>query len=296
MDITNAREAVRHLQSRGSCRAYADTPVEQDTLDLILDAALHAASGGNLQPVSIIVERDPARRKQLSEINGHQPFIAQAPVDLIFLLDWGKMARYAAMKDAPFQCQRSYMHFLIGLEDVMCAAQTVETAAHLLGLGSCYVGTSNHCGAELAAMYDLPQMTYPVVILALGHPKKQPPVAPKLSRDVMVFESRYPALSDDAIFAAYEAKYQGTSLPLPEDAARRDEDLDEYARALAVSFAPEKVSALVQKARQDGCINETQRRFGLHYPAADMFTMGGEILHMMADQGLTPFDAWLSET
>lgn len=284
-------EAVRHMQTRGSCRSFADKPVPDELLHEILLAGLHAASGGNLQPWSVIVERDHARAQKLSELCGGQKFIAEAPVNLLFLLDWHRYQIYAAQKDAPFTAYKSYMHFLIGVEDVMCAAQSVETACHLVGLGSCYVGSSNHCGAALAEMYGLPQLTYPVVLLSLGWPKTQPAVAPKLDPSVLIFEGRYPDLTDEQIYQAYEEKLRGRTLPLPQKEPFRSEMLDNLRRSLSTTFAPDKVDDILKTADEQGFINETQRRFGLHYHARDMYENGGRILKMMDAQGLRPFDA-----
>lgn len=287
----NGLEAVRHLRSRASCRTFSDRPVDDGLLREILSAALHAASGGNLQPWSVIVERDREKAQKLCDLCGGQKFIADAPVNLIFLLDWHRYQIYAAQKDAPFACDHSYMHFLIGLEDVICAAQTVETACHLVGLGSCYVGSSNHCGAELAEMYSLPQLTYPVVILSIGWPRAQPPVAPKLDPSVVIFEGGYPALTPEQIFDAYETKLQGRTLPLPAKELYRGEMLDNLRRSLLTTFDPERTEAILKTADEQGFINETQRRFGLHYHARDMYETGGRILEMMRSQGLRPFDA-----
>lgn len=295
MAFDHAKEgvnAVRHMAQRASCRSFSDKPVPQEVLDLLLDAALQAASGGNLQPWSVIVERDPARNLTLCECNGGQPFIAQAPVNLIFLWDWHRYDIYTRQKQAPFTCYKSYMHYLIAIEDIMCAAQSVETAAHLLGLGSCYVGSPNHEGLAMRDLYDLPDKTYPVLILSLGYPKQELHPMPKLDRSVMVFESHYPKLTDDQIFEAYEQKYAGRTLPLPKNEAARAETLATFRRALATTYPPEQVDEIVRRAEEDGFVNETQRRFGLHYHAADMYELGGEIVDMMAQQGLCPFDAY----
>ena len=65
IDRNAALEALRHMQDRQSVRNFADKPIPQEDLDEILKTALSAATAGNLQPVTIIVERDPERNKQL---------------------------------------------------------------------------------------------------------------------------------------------------------------------------------------------------------------------------------------
>ena len=284
-------QAVRHMQTRASCRSFDDRPVPDELLQEILSAGLHAASGGNLQPWSVIIERDRDRARRLSELCGGQKFIAEAPVNLLFLLDWHRYQIYAAQKDAPFTAYKSYMHFLIGVEDVLCAAQSMETACHLVGLGSCYVGSCNHCGEALAELYRLPQLTYPVVLLSVGWPKTQPATAPKLDPSVLIFEGQYPDLTDDQIFAAYEEKLRGRTLSLPDKEPFRGEMLEKLRRSLATTYDSGKVEQILHAADEQGFINETQRRFGLHYHARDMYENGGRILKMMDKQGLRPFDA-----
>lgn len=73
--------------------------------------------------------KDPQRNQLLSQMCANQPFIAQAQVNLIFLMDWHKLAVYSRLKDAPFTTNKSIDHFLITLEDLVCAAQAIETAA-----------------------------------------------------------------------------------------------------------------------------------------------------------------------
>jgi nitroreductase len=83
---TYPNETMRLLIERASCRNFAAKPIPEKVLDLILNAGVHAPTGGNLQPYSIIkIERSDTRKK-LAEMCG-QDFIARAPVDLIFCID-----------------------------------------------------------------------------------------------------------------------------------------------------------------------------------------------------------------
>ena len=67
--------------------------------------------------------------------------------------------------------------------------------------------------------------------------------------------------------------------------------LENLRRSLSTTFEPDKVEQILETASEQGFINETQRRFGLHYHARDMYETGGQILKMMDAQGLRPFDA-----
>lgn len=288
IDKQKGLEAIRHMQDRQSIRNFSDKPISEEDLNEILGAAITAASAGNLQPVSIIVERDPERAKRLGELCTNQPFIGKAPVNLIFLLDWHKLSLYAAARKAPYNCNDSWMHFATGLEDVMCAAQSAETAAHLLGIGSCYIGTAMHSGAEICEMYHIPPKAYPMLVLSMGYATSLPKKRRKLEKKYMVFEGRYPELDIDDLCRAYDTKYEGITLPIPPDPAMREKMIEKFRRGLLTTFSPEESQRIIDRALELGYITEVQRRFGTHYHAVDNYNMGGHILEMMKEQDMFP--------
>ena len=173
-NFQNMKPVVDAIASRYSCRTFSDTKIEEEVLDSILQAALNAASGGNLQPVSVIVVKDDQRKKELCELCDGQGFIEDASVNLIFCMDWHKYDVYTQYKEAPFVANRSFAHFMIAVEDVMCMAQTVETVSYLYGIGSCYVGSVVDYIKEVSDFLKLPDKVFPVVMLSLGYPKVTP--------------------------------------------------------------------------------------------------------------------------
>jgi FMN reductase [NAD(P)H] len=289
MDQTseNANWALKMMQNRQSVRRFTDQPISEALLHEILAAGINAATGGNLQPYSIIVEKDPVRNEKLCELCEGQRFIADAPVNLIFLIDLHKLAIYSRSKDAPFSCHKSFRHFFVGLEDLVCAAQAIETAAWLNGIGSCYVGTILESIPECVELYHLPKLVAPVLILSMGYPRALSKKRKKLDYDMVVFDGDYPALSAETICAAYDKKYEGRTTKLPSDSQRRQEILNTFMRALRTTYNEEKYQQILKDADQSGFISEIQRIFGLHYHAEDM--LSGEIIQYLADQNLHPF-------
>ncbi len=288
IDKKTALEAVHEMQDRQSIRNFLDKPIPQEDLDEVLLAAVTAATAGNLQPVTIIVEKDPERKKQLGVLCTNQPFIGKAAVDLIFCLDWHKLSLYAAERSAPFNCNDSWMHFATGLEDVMCAAQSAETAAHLLGIGSCYIGTAMHSGAAVAEMYHLPDKVYPMVVLCLGYAAERPPKRRKLEHNYMIFDEQYPELDVDDLTRAYDLKYEGITLAFPSNPEAREQMVQKFRRGLLTTYSPERTEEIIAEALERGYITEVQRRFGIHYHAVDNYNKGGQILEMMKAQDLYP--------
>ncbi|MFZ3070963.1 MAG: nitroreductase family protein [Anaerolineaceae bacterium] len=283
-DSDKADWAVQSMQKRQSVRSFTDQHIPDEILHEILSAGINSATGGNLQPYSIIVEKDKEHKQKLCEMCGNQPFMVQAPVNLVFLLDWRKLAVYSRMNNAPFTCNASFRHYSIGMDDLICCAQTIETAAWLYGIGSCYVGTILDNIPACVEMYHLPKLVAPVLILSLGYPKGLSARRKKLDYDMVVFEGGYPELSFEQICAAYDKKYQGMKTKLPADADRRQEWLTEFRRALLTTYNEEKCEEIVRAADQSGFISEIQRRFGLHYHAKNM--LGNEVIQYLSDQGI----------
>ena len=81
-------ETLRFLHQRGSCRAFSERKIPEDVLNQVLEAGVHAPSAGNLQIVSIIKIVDLERREKIRQICGGQSFIGEAPVNLVFCIDW----------------------------------------------------------------------------------------------------------------------------------------------------------------------------------------------------------------
>lgn len=287
--IEKGRQALEKMQQRASCRSFSDRDIPEDVLKSILETGIRAASGGNLQPYSVIVVRDKEKRKKLAELNGNQQFMAQAPVNLVFLLDWYKNGRLAKIQKAPYTAPESYMHFLIGVEDVICVAQSIETAAWLMGIGSVYIGTANYAGKELAALLDLPEHTYPIVILSMGYPRHALNKRERLPYEMTVFDESYPPLPDDEIEAAFQKKYGSMERELSRVPAVREETLATLRQALLTTYTPEETGAILEDIQAQNRFMEYHYRFGLHYHAAEMLEVGKDVLEQMQAQQLEPF-------
>lgn len=279
-------DAVRRMAERRSVRSFSDKHIPDEVLDQILQAGLNAASGGNLQPFSILEERDRERNQALGKMLKY-PFVENADVNLIFLLDWYKLARYSRCRQAPFIEDRSMSHFFIAWDDTVISAQAVETAAWLCGIGTCFIGHVMDCSEELRMMYDLPEMTFPVLLLSMGYPKVIPPKPAKLHKDLMVFKGKYPKLSDEEICKVFDAKYAGRKLPVSAVGKASQERIDAFLRALRTSYSEQDSKRILADTIERGYLTEIQRLFGIHYhPDREL---GDFLTAALNAQGLYPF-------
>jgi FMN reductase [NAD(P)H] len=276
---------VRLLVERASCRSFAETKIPPDVLRQVLEAGVHAATGGNLQPTSIIQIEEPATKQWLAE-KCEQRFIGQAPVLLVFCIDWWRIKRWAELEIAPFTATSSFRHFWISFQDIMICAQSVCTAADAMGLGSVYIGTILEFFAELRERLGLPQGVFPIVLLCLGYPKQRPQPRKKLDVDVIVHSERYQEMEDPELLEAFERKYPGHVVQITE---QRLAEIAEVCRQVHGAGFAQKC---IQKIEEIGHITPVQRYFGLHYRANELVEGNEDYLALMQECGFDWFIKW----
>jgi FMN reductase [NAD(P)H] len=284
-DVTHPHRAIELLLERASCRSYTDDPIPAETLDLVLKAGVRAASGGNLQPTSIIQIENQETKDWLAQECG-QSFIGTAPVLLVFCLDFWRLKRWAELEVAPFSASSSFRHFWISFQDTALCAQSICTAADALGLGSCYIGTVLEFMPQLCERLALPEGVLPVVLLTLGVPKRPPKTRLKLDIQTMVHKERYHQPDDEALLAAFERKYPGYRVELTEERA------DQVAEVGRQVHGPEFAERCRQRMEEQGYINAVQRYFGLHYCANEMPQGNDDYLALMRARGFHWFEPW----
>ncbi len=208
-------EVMSQLFARKSTRAFTDELVSEADERAILEAACQAPTAGNQQLYSIIVARDPTLEQALAHTCDDQPFIAKAPLVLVFCIDvrrWWRAFELAGA--APRRPGKG--DALLALEDVMCAAQNAVVAAHSLGIGSCYIGDILERHEEQSRLLGCPRYVVPAAMLVMGHPtahqleRKKPR---RFDLESVVFENSYQDLPDDELLGVLSQKEGHTSDP-----------------------------------------------------------------------------------
>lgn len=165
-------ETLRALAARKSVRAYTGRPVPEEVRRAVLEAALQAPTAGNQTLYTILDVRDAARKQRLAELCDDQPFIATAPVVLVFLADGTRWERaYAAAGCQPRP--QGPGDALLAMADAVIAAQNAVVAAESLGLGSCYIGDVLEHREQMRELLALPPCVFPAAMLVMGYPTEQ---------------------------------------------------------------------------------------------------------------------------
>jgi nitroreductase len=135
------------IERRRSIRKYEATPVPQEKLEKILEAARLAPSASNVQPRHFIVVTDEERKKALSA-GMFAGFLKQAPVVIAACGDEKKSPKWYAIDVA------------IAVENMVLAATGEE-------LGTCWIGSFDE--AKVRDVLKIPENLRVVVLLAVGY-------------------------------------------------------------------------------------------------------------------------------
>jgi nitroreductase len=83
-------ETLETMWKRRSVRKYRSDPIPDDDLNLILEAARRAPTGGNRQKWRMVVVTDPDMRKKTAEACSRQMWMADAAVILCMVTEPGE--------------------------------------------------------------------------------------------------------------------------------------------------------------------------------------------------------------
>lgn len=242
-----AEQVFQLLKNRVSLRRYADRAIEEEDLNMILDAAMQAPTAGKQMLYSVIVIRDQERKEKLAESCDHQPFIAKAPVLLLFVADHCKWFDYYRQNDVPAFAEREEglewrepqeSDLFLAIEDTMAAAENAVIMAEALGIGSCYIGDILENYEYHKELFALPAHTAPIALLTLGYyPEEFRRVHRKrYDRKYVVFEENYRRLSAEELADMFA-----------EDAAAFHQTMQSRAENHAQAFYQRKTGAAFSK-------------------------------------------------
>lgn len=174
-------EVIKQLKERKSVRVFADKPISPDEVASILEAAVNAPTAGNQQFYTIINVTDPYLKEELAKSCDNQPFIAKAPLVLVFCADFRKW--YNVFKEYGCEPRKPGVgDLMLAVSDTNIAAQNAVVAAHSLGIGSCYIGDIMENAELQRKLLSLPRYVFPAAMLVFGYPTEQQLSRPKPPR------------------------------------------------------------------------------------------------------------------
>jgi len=178
-------EVLEAIKTRRSIRKYKTTPVDDKTLELILEAAHWAPSWGNTQCWRLIVVSDDGIKNRLADTlgatNPAMDAIKQAPLLIVACAELGE----SGYKEGELVTDKGDWFMF----DVALAMQNLVLAAHSLGLGTVHTGRFD--AKKAADILEVPQGYCVVEMTPLGYPDQVRDPRPRKELSEIVFYNRF---------------------------------------------------------------------------------------------------------
>jgi len=187
-------EVLEAIKARRAIRKYKNMPVDDKTVELVLEAARWAPSWKNTQCWRFIVVRDDNIKAELADSlvkvdagdtvfdNSSIRAVKQAPVVVVACAKMGKSGYNLGKPDAD-KGDCWYMY------DVALAMQNLALAAHSLGLGTVTVGGMD--ARKAASILELPEDFRVITLTPLGYPDQEVKPTPRKELSEIVFYDKY---------------------------------------------------------------------------------------------------------
>ena len=187
-------EVLEAIKTRRSIRRYKSTPVDDKTLELVLEAGRWAPSWANTQCWRFIVVRDSELKNKLADIligvsdkpNRAAEAMRNAPVAIVACGETRKSGYSIREPKRPVTEKGDWYMF-----DVALAMQNMTLAAHSLGLGTVIVGAFD--AMRVAEILGVPEGFVVVSMTPLGYPDEEPPIRPRKELSEIVFHDKFGA-------------------------------------------------------------------------------------------------------
>jgi nitroreductase len=170
------------VHAQRACRSFASTPVEDDLVARVLDAATFAPSAENRQPWVFVVVRDDAARAQIHDLtarawDGGGRDFAATRLEPGLLADVEHGIAGGGYRAAPVlvvvAADLGRAHPATVPSSIFPAVQNLCLAAGALGLGSALTTLTTTLSGELAAIVGLPDTVAAQAVVPLGYPARR---------------------------------------------------------------------------------------------------------------------------
>jgi nitroreductase len=166
-------EVYEAIQSRRSIRKYKKTPIDEATLNKVLEAGRLAPSWDNTQCWRFIVVRDDQIKAGLSDAlpidNPASNAIKNAPVVIVACAKLGE----SGYLDGKLSSDKGDWYMF----DVALAMQNMILEAQSLGLGTVYVGWFDE--RRVTGILEIPEDHCVLAMTPLGYPTYHPKPMPR---------------------------------------------------------------------------------------------------------------------
>ncbi|MFH1851872.1 MAG: nitroreductase family protein [Candidatus Neomarinimicrobiota bacterium] len=146
-------EAIQWLLNRRSIRSFHSDPVADETIELILQAAMAAPSANNKKPWHFLTITDRAVLNRIAEVHPFAKMCREAPLVIVVCAEPDQSPNYWE-------------------QDCAAATENILLAGTSLGLGTVWLGVHPRLERkrDLQRLFDLPATIEILSMVAIGRP------------------------------------------------------------------------------------------------------------------------------
>lgn len=189
-DGTPGLDELARIAEHRSHRKFSAREVEPDLLKLLCACALSAPSKSDLQQADIVHVADRAEVRAIADGIPDMPWIAQAPVFLVFCGNNRRLRQMSLWRGKPF-ANEHLDHFMNAAVDAGLVMMSFIRAAEAAGLGACPISAVRNRCAEVSDLLGLPDGVFPIAGLCVGYPAEAGRISARLPLEVTVHVDRY---------------------------------------------------------------------------------------------------------
>jgi len=237
-------DELARMAGHRSHRRFADHAVAPALLELLFACALSAPSKSDLQQADIVRVAERARIRAIADGIPDMPWIANAPVFLVFCGNNRRIRQIGEWRGKPF-ANEHLDHFMNAAVDAGIVMTSFIRAAEAVGLGCCPISAVRNQPEATSRLLDLPAGVFPVAGLCVGYPAEEGRITPRLSLQVTVHTDRYDEAGLKEKIEAYDRR-RDTALPY-----RRQRNPERFGKADFYGWSEDKARQYAVPEREN---------------------------------------------
>jgi nitroreductase/FMN reductase [NAD(P)H] len=248
--------ALGRMLEHRSHRRYAARPVGADLLGLLFACAMSAPSKSDLQQADIVHVRDAALQKQIAALVPDSPWIASAPVLLVFCGNNRRTRQVAQWRGKTF-ANDHLDAFMNAAVDAGIVLMNFINAAEAAGLGCCAISSVRNHAQSVSDLLGLPDWVFPLAGMCVGYPESAGVITPRLPLDVTVHTDRFGEEGIEAKIDGYDRR-RAALVPY-----KKQRDPKQFGEAAFYGWSEDKARQYAKPQRADFGEFIRRKRFNL---------------------------------
>jgi len=225
-------------------RRFQPRELSPELVRLLCACALSAPSKSDLQQADILVVRDRDKQRAITALIPDMPWIAQAPLFLVFLADGRRLPAMSHLRNKPFPNDHLDL-FFNAVADSAIVLTTFMRAAAAVGLGCCPISAIRDSAQVVSEILALPPRVVPLAGLCVGWPAEEGHVTPRLGLGTTLHEDRYRTGDLEHEVDAYDRRREA------QRPYRRQRAPERWGEAAAYGWSEDKARQYAEPLRAD---------------------------------------------